>query len=95
MGACGVYVFVYIRTCLHVHVCVCMCIIIVCNKYYSNIIIYIVGLQILLVGEEEVEQMNPSLQNKWSLLVELSVIRDLGMQAPPAKKCFLMSTTQN
>ena len=95
MGACGLYVCVYIRTCLHVHVRVCMCIIIVCNKYFSNIIIYIAGLQILLVGEEEVEQMNPSLQNKWSLLVELSVIRDLGMQAPPTRKGFLMSTTQN
>ena len=64
---------------------------IVCNKYYSNIII-IVGLQILIVGGEKVD---PSIQNKWPLLVELSVIRDLGMQAPPRRKSFLMSTTQN
>ena len=53
---------------------VCMCII-VCNKFSSNIII-IVCLQILIV---EGEKVDPSIQNKWPLLVELSVITDLGM----------------
>ena len=80
--------------CLHADVCAYMCIIIVCNKYYSNIL-YLVVLQILIVGEEKVEQMNPSIQNKCPLLVELPVIRDLGMQTPPTRKGFLMSTTQN
>ena len=83
---------VYVHTCmlagLHAHVRVYMCIIIVCIKYYSNII----GLQMLIVGEEKVD---PGIQNKLPLLVELPVIRDLGMHATPTRKSFLMSTTRN